>query len=66
MNNKERIQYLTKKAQLGVITQVERQELAKLLGKNPKDFQTDNGLSELTAIALIAIAVLADFLKKRD
>lgn len=68
MNTTDRIQYLTKKAQRGVITQTERQELARLLGRNPKEFQSDNGLSELIGIALIAIAIamLADILTRKN
>lgn len=68
MNTRDRIQYLTKKAQRGVIKPFERQELARLLGKNPKDFQSDNGLSELIGIALIAIAIsmLADILTRKN
>jgi hypothetical protein len=63
----ERIQYLTKKAQHGLITDSERYELARLLGRNPNDFQNDNGLSQLIGIALvaIAIAIIADLLSRR-
>jgi hypothetical protein len=67
MTKTERIQYLAKKAQRGVITQTERQELARLLGRNPDNFQSENGLSELIGIALIAIALalLADLLTQK-
>jgi len=63
----DRIRYLTKKAQRGVITEAEQRELARLLDKNILDFQSDNGLSELIAIALIAIAIalLVDILSKK-
>ncbi len=64
---RERIQYLTKKAQHGLITDAERLELAQLLGRNPNDFQNDNGLSQLIGIALvtIAIAIIADLLSSK-
>jgi branched-subunit amino acid ABC-type transport system permease component len=52
----ERIQYLTKKAQRGVISTTERDELARLLGHNPHEFQGPDGLTILIAIALAAIA----------
>ncbi len=54
---RERIQYLTKKGQHGLITDAERQELAQLLGRNHHDFQNDKGLSQLIGIALVAIAI---------
>ena len=53
----ERIQYLTAKAQRGVISETERKELAKLLGKNPSDFTSDEGLNTLIGIGLLAIAI---------
>lgn len=53
----ERIQYLTAKAQRGVISQTERKELAKLLGKNPTEFSSDEGLNTLIGIGLLAIAI---------
>ena len=52
----ERIQYLTRKAQRGAITPKERDELARLLGYDPKDYQGDEGLAFLIGIALGAIA----------
>jgi len=57
-----RIQYLTRKAQRNAISIQEQKELARLLGRDPKDFERDNGPSELVAIGLIAIALalLAD------
>ena len=63
----ERIQYLTGKAQRGVLLPEERQELARLLGRNPGDFNNDDGLKTLVGIALVAIAIslLADLLSKK-
>jgi len=63
----ERIEYLTAKAQRGALTPYERIELARLLGKNPNDFQNDNGLNSLIGIALvaIAIAIIADVFSKK-
>ena len=63
----ERIQYLTRKAQRGVISQAERNELARLLGKRPSQYKSDDGLSELIGFALIAIAVamIADLLSRK-
>lgn len=55
--NIERIQYLTRKAQLGVITLEEQDELAHLLGRQPQEFQDPNGLNTLIGIALVAIIV---------
>jgi hypothetical protein len=68
MNQKEeRIQYLTGKAQRGVISPNERQELANLLGRNPGDFNNEDGLKTLVGIALVAIAIalIADVLGKK-
>lgn len=64
----ERIQYLARKAQLGAITQAERNELARLLGRRPSDYSSDDGLSSLIGIALIAIAIalIADLLSKKS
>lgn len=56
MPNTERIQYLTQKAQRGVIAPYERDELANLLGRRPREFQDTNGLNLLIGIALAAIA----------
>ncbi len=53
--NIERIQYLTRKAQLGVISRQERDELAYLLGRQPQEFKDPNDLNTLIAIALVAI-----------
>ncbi len=53
--NVERIQYLTKKAQLGVIMPEEQSELAYLLGRQPQEFQEPNGLNLLIGLALAAI-----------
>ena len=63
----DRIRYLTSKAQKGAITPTERQELARLLGRNPNDFNTDEGLNTLVGIALVAIAVaiIAGLIKGR-
>jgi hypothetical protein len=62
----DRIQYLTAKAQRGVITPTERAELARLLGRNPFDFETPEGMNTLVSIALfaIAIAIIAGILSK--
>jgi hypothetical protein len=57
MSRTDRIQYLTRKAQRGVINRVERNELARLIGRDPRDFQSDSGLPDLVAIALVAIAI---------
>lgn len=56
MSNTERIKYLTQKAQRGVITRDEQDELANLLGRKPQEFQDTDGLSLLIGIALAAIA----------
>jgi hypothetical protein len=56
-NKQDRIQYLTGKAQRGAISINERNELAKLLGRNPKEFETDDGLNTLVGIGLLAIAI---------
>jgi hypothetical protein len=63
----DRIKYLTAKAQRGVITSAERRELASLLGRNPQDFNSDEGLNTLIGIALvaIAIAVLSELMSKK-
>lgn len=61
-SNTERIQYLTNKAQRGVIAPYERDELASLLGRRPQEFQDPNGLKLLIGIALAAIAA-AIFIK---
>ncbi|MFH1097345.1 MAG: hypothetical protein ABH886_04485 [Candidatus Desantisbacteria bacterium] len=53
----ERIQYLTKKAQRGVIAPSEQNELAQLLGCEPQEFQDSKGLSVLIGIALVAIVL---------
>jgi ADP-dependent phosphofructokinase/glucokinase len=55
-SNIDRIQYLTKKAQWGVINSYEQDELAHLLGRRPQEFQQPNGLDQLIGIALVAIA----------
>lgn len=62
--NIERIQYLTKKAQMGVISSYEQNELANLLGRDYTEFNQDNGLSLLIGLALAAIAaaIIADIL----
>ena len=52
----DRIQYLTRKAQMGAITPYEQSELAQLLGRNQQEFNSDNGLALLIGIALAAIA----------
>lgn len=63
----KRIQYLTRKAQLNAISQAEQNELARLLGKKPSDFRSDDGLSNLIGIALIALAIalIADLLGQK-
>lgn len=65
--NQQRIQYLTGKAQRGVITPEERKELAHLLGRNPSDFKTDDDLQTLVGIGLVAIAIalLAEMFGKK-
>lgn len=57
LSDTERIQYLTNKAQKGVITSSERNELANLLGQDPQEFEGSDGLMVLIGIALAAIAV---------
>lgn len=64
--NIERIQYLTKKAQLGAITPYEMEELIRLLNLQPQQFQDDpNSLNTLIGIALIVIiaVLIAKLLK---
>jgi hypothetical protein len=56
-SKQDRIQYLTGKAQRGAITIHERNELAQLLGRNPKEFESDEGLNTLVGIGLVAIAI---------
>ena len=53
----DRIQYITGKAQRGAITIPERNELAHLLGRNPREFDSAEGLNTLVGIGLIAIAI---------
>jgi hypothetical protein len=67
-SNIERIQYLTKKAQMGVIDPVEQNELAGLIGRNKQEFDNKNdGLSLLIGLALtfIVAAILAEILSGR-
>ncbi len=66
--NIERIQYLTKKAQMGVISSYEQNELANLLGRDQEEFHQDNGLSLLIGLALAAIAaaIIADILTQNN
>jgi len=66
--NIERIQYLTKKAQMGVISSYEQNELANLLGRDQEEFHQDNGLSLLIGLALVAIAaaIIADILTQNN
>jgi uncharacterized RmlC-like cupin family protein len=61
----ERIQYLTRKAQMGVVTPDEQNELAQLLGRDQQEFNNQNGLSVLIGIALAAIAaaIIIEILK---
>lgn len=54
--NVQRVQYLTKKAQLEVISLDEQNELVSLLGRQPQEFQQPNGLKLLIGFALAAIA----------
>lgn len=64
--NLERVQYLTKKAQMGAIDLFEQDELARLLGRDQQEFNNNNnGLSLLIGLALafIAAAIIADILK---
>ncbi len=63
----ERIQYLTGKAQRGSISQNERKELAKLLGRNPGELNSDSDLNTLVGIGLVAIAIalIADAIQKK-
>lgn len=65
-SNIYRIQYLTRKAQLGAITPEERDELAHLLGQDPQQFIDPSNLDILIGIALIAIvaALLIRILNK--
>ena len=51
-----RVQYLASKVSNGVATQQERQELARLVGHNPNEFEGPNGDAALIAIALAALA----------
>jgi hypothetical protein len=63
--NLDRIQYLTKKAQMGVIDPFEQDELARLIGRNRQEFNNNNnGLSLLIGLALafIAAAIIAEIL----
>ncbi|MEN6609352.1 MAG: hypothetical protein ABFC24_00780 [Methanoregulaceae archaeon] len=59
-----RIQYLTNKAQMGVITPYEQNELAQLLGKNQQNYQGSEGLALLVGLglAVIAGALIAELL----
>jgi hypothetical protein len=52
----ERIQYLTNKAQIGVINPFEQNELAQLLGKNQQNYQGSEGLALLIGLGLAVIA----------
>ena len=52
----ERIQYLTNKAQMGMIAPFEQNELAQLLGKNQQDCQGPNGLALLIGLGLAVVA----------
>lgn len=53
----ERIQYLTRKAQRSAINSNEKKELARLLNKNPKEFNDEEGTSALVGLALVVIAL---------
>lgn len=59
-----RIQYLTNKAQRGMITSFEKDELARLLGKNKQNYKGPDGLALLIGLglAVIAGALLAEIL----
>lgn len=59
-----RIQYLTNKAQMGVITPSEQSELAQLLGKNQQNYKGSEGLALLIGLglAVIAGALIAELL----
>lgn len=63
----ERIRYLTRKAQFGVITPGEQDELTYLLGEDPQQFRDPNSLDTLIGIALIAIiaAVIIKILDRK-
>jgi hypothetical protein len=54
---KERIQYLVGKAQRGAISSAERTELATLVGRNPRESDTEEGLKVIIGIALFAIVL---------
>jgi hypothetical protein len=60
----ERIQYLTRKAQMGAIMPYEQDELAQLLGQNQQEFNSGKGLALLVGLALAAIAaaIIAEIL----
>ena len=63
--NLQRIQYLTRKAQMGVIDPFEQDELARLIGRNQQEFKNNNnGLSLLIGLALafIAAAIISEIL----
>ena len=64
----ERIQYLTNKAQFGVITPYEQNELAGLLGRNQQNYKGQEGLALLIGLglAVIAGALLAELLSGGD
>ena len=51
----ERNQYLTNKAQMGLITPVEQDELAQLLGRNQQEYKGSEGLALLIGLALAVI-----------
>lgn len=59
-----RIQYLTNKAQRGMISPFEQNELAQLLGKNQQNYKGPDGLALLIGLglAVIAGALLAELL----
>jgi hypothetical protein len=59
-----RIQYLTNKAQMGVITPGEQSELAMLLGKNQQNSKGSEGLALLIGLglAVVAGALIAELL----
>jgi hypothetical protein len=64
----QRIQYLTHKAQKGAITPAEKNELAGLLHRSPKEFEGSDGLGLLIALALAAIVagIIAAILSRDD
>lgn len=55
VTKEERIQQLLEKAKTGTITDNERDELARLLDRDPSEFRGNDGLSLLIGIAIGAL-----------